>query len=115
MKGKITLEEEQYSELGSNGFFGRYDVDNSSGFSGANVAERNDWLGKEITGNNLASGSDVAGATMYMTPEKPKDVPEENWLPIKRKDEELDAVMRICAPDLEKLKTWKTPEAEMAK
>ena len=67
MKGIITLEHELYSQLGSEGFFGRYDQDNSSGFSGANLAARNGWLGNEITGNNLASGSDVAGATMYMT------------------------------------------------
>jgi hypothetical protein len=33
-------------------------------------------------------------------------VPEENCLPINRGDEALDLVMRIYAPDVEKMKTW---------
>jgi hypothetical protein len=44
--------------------------------------------------------------------EKPKGVPEENWLPINRKDENLDIVLRIYVPDLEKMKTWTAPKAE---
>jgi hypothetical protein len=55
------------------------------------------------------------GIEIYISAEKPKDVPEENWLPINRKDEVLDAVMRIYAPDMEKMKTWKLPKAEIIK
>ncbi len=42
----------------------------------------------------------------------PKGVPEENWLPINRKDENLDVIMRVYQPELEKMKTWKVPRAE---
>jgi hypothetical protein len=43
---------------------------------------------------------------------KPNGVPEENWLPINRKDEDLSINLRIYVPDLEKMKTWKAPIAE---
>ena len=56
-----------------------------------------------------------SGIEISIAAEKPKDVPEENWLPINRKDEAIDMVMRIYASDLEKLKTWKPPKAEMVK
>jgi hypothetical protein len=42
-------------------------------------------------------------------------VPAENWLPITRKDLELDLIMRVYQPDLKKMKTWKEPKAEMLK
>jgi hypothetical protein len=45
------------------------------------------------------------GIAIYIAAEKPKDAPEENWLPITRKDEAIDMVMRIYAPDLKKMKT----------
>ena len=47
-----------------------------------------------------------------MAAEKPADVPEENWLPLNRKDEEIDLILRIYVPDLDKMKTWKAPSAE---
>ena len=37
---------------------------------------------------------------------------EVNWLPIKRQDEDMDLILRIYVPDLEKFKTWKAPKAE---
>jgi hypothetical protein len=52
------------------------------------------------------------GIEIYVAAQKPEEVPEENWLPINRKDEVLDIVMRIYAPDMEKLKTWTAPKAE---
>ncbi|WP_455219204.1 DUF1214 domain-containing protein [Kaarinaea lacus] len=55
------------------------------------------------------------GIEIYVAADKPEGVPEENWLPIKRKDENLDMIMRIYVPDLEKLKTWSPPKAEMLK
>ena len=55
------------------------------------------------------------GIEIYIAASKPQGVPEENWLPIERKDEDIDAVLRVYIPDLEKMKTWQTPKAEMLK
>jgi hypothetical protein len=52
------------------------------------------------------------GIEIHIAAEKPEGVPDENWLPINRQDEALDLVMRIYAPDLEKMKTWQAPKAE---
>jgi hypothetical protein len=51
------------------------------------------------------------GIDIYIAAEKPKGVPEENWLPINREDLGLSLMLRIYAPDLEKMKTWKAPKA----
>jgi hypothetical protein len=55
------------------------------------------------------------GIAIYIAAHKPEGVPEENWLPISRKDEDIGAIMRIYVPDLEKMKTWKAPKAEKIK
>jgi hypothetical protein len=55
------------------------------------------------------------GIEIHVAAEKPEGVPEENWLPINRKDEVMDLVLRIYVPDLEKMKTWKAPKAEIVK
>ena len=55
------------------------------------------------------------GIDVYVAAEKPKSVPDENWLPINRKDENLDVILRIYMPDLEKFKTWTAPKAEKIK
>jgi len=55
------------------------------------------------------------GIDVYVAAEKPKSVPDENWLPINRKDENLDVILRIYMPDLEKFKTWNAPKAEKIK
>ena len=52
------------------------------------------------------------GIEIHIAVEKPEDVPEENWLPIHRRDEGVDVVMRIYGPDLEKMKMWEAPKAE---
>lgn len=52
------------------------------------------------------------GIEIYIAAEQPKGVPAENWLPINRKDENIDLVLRLYVPNLEKMKTWKTPKAE---
>jgi hypothetical protein len=52
------------------------------------------------------------GIEIYVAAEQPKDVPLENWLPINREDLNLDIILRIYAPDTEKLKNWKAPKAE---
>jgi hypothetical protein len=58
---------------------------------------------------------DQGGIEIHVAAEQPEGVPEENWLPINRKDEALDIVMRIYAPDVEKMKTWTPPKAELVK
>jgi len=55
---------------------------------------------------------DEGGIVIYIAAEKPEGVPDENWLPITRDDEVLDLVMRIYAPNVEKMKTWTVPKAE---
>jgi hypothetical protein len=52
------------------------------------------------------------GIEIYVAEEKPAGVPEENWLPIIRKDEEIDLILRVYVPDLAKMETWKAPMAE---
>ncbi|UCF77525.1 MAG: DUF1254 domain-containing protein [Betaproteobacteria bacterium] len=52
------------------------------------------------------------GIAIFIAAQKPKDVPEENWLPINRKDEDIGAIMRIYVPDLERMKAWSGPKAE---
>jgi len=55
------------------------------------------------------------GIEVYVAAEKPAGVSEENWLPINRNNENLDVILRLYAPDLEKMKTWKPPKAEVVK
>jgi hypothetical protein len=53
------------------------------------------------------------GIEIHISAKKPKGVPDENWLPINRKDIGMDAMFRIYSPDAKKMKTWKTPQLEM--
>jgi len=53
------------------------------------------------------------GIEVYIAAEQPQDVPLENWLPIVRRDENIDVILRIYVPDLERLKTWPEPKAEL--
>jgi hypothetical protein len=55
------------------------------------------------------------GIDIYIAAEKPAGVPAENWLPIQREDLEITVTLRIYAPDLEKMKSWTAPKAEMLK
>ena len=45
------------------------------------------------------------GIEIYIAPVRPEGVPDENWLPIERKDLALNIILRIYAPDLDKMKT----------
>jgi hypothetical protein len=51
------------------------------------------------------------GIEIFIAAEKPKGVPKENWLPINREDLEINMILRVYAPDLEKMKTWQPPKA----
>jgi len=55
------------------------------------------------------------GIAIYIAAQKPEGIPEENWLPISRKDEGIGATLRIYVADMEKMKTWTAPKAEMLK
>ena len=52
------------------------------------------------------------GIEIYVAAEKPEGVPEENWLPLNRKDEDIDIILRIYVADLEKMKAWEAPVAK---
>ena len=41
---------------------------------------------------------------IVISAKKPEGVPEENWLPINREDKDLDLLLRLYVPDLEKIK-----------
>jgi hypothetical protein len=55
---------------------------------------------------------DDGGIEIYIAAERPEGVPEENWLPIERKDLDLSPQLRAYVPDLEKLQSWQPPKAE---
>lgn len=55
------------------------------------------------------------GIEIHIAAEQPQSVPAENWLPITRGDLDLNVIMRVYQPDLEKMKTWKAPKAERLK
>ena len=57
--------------------------------------------------------NDDGGIEIHIAAEKPEGVPEENWLPINRGDESIDVILRIYVPDLEAMKTWTPPKAEI--
>jgi len=71
---------------------------------------------KYSVGDNAGMKLDKdGGISIYIAAQKPKGVPEENWLPINRKDEDLSINLRIYVPDREKMKTWKAPSAVLVK
>ena len=82
-----------------------YDLEN--GFFIAN--DRKKYSVGENAGMQL---DENGGIEVYVAAEKPDGMPEENWLPINRKDEDMDIVLRAYVADLEKMKTWQAPKAE---
>ncbi len=55
---------------------------------------------------------DDGGIEIYIAAEQPAGVPSENWLPIQRRDEDLNLIMRLYVPDLEAYEDWTPPVAE---
>jgi len=47
--------------------------------------------------------NEKGGIEVYVAAEKSAGVPDENWLPINRGDEDLDIILRLYVPELEKL------------
>jgi hypothetical protein len=69
---------------------------------------------KYSVGENAGFKLDAdGGIEIYISAKQPKGVPDENWLPINRKDIGIDALFRIYVPDAEKMKVWKTPQLEV--
>jgi hypothetical protein len=69
LNSTLTWEYDSYSQMGSQGFFGRFDTDaanNPGGYGGTagSAASMNGWLGQEI--GQISSGSDLALTTLYM-------------------------------------------------
>ncbi|HSM03825.1 MAG TPA: DUF1214 domain-containing protein, partial [Longimicrobiales bacterium] len=56
--------------------------------------------------------NDEGGIEIHVAAEQPPGVPEENWLPIERKDEDLNVIMRLYVPDLEAYEDWTPPVFE---
>ncbi|MFC3616117.1 DUF1214 domain-containing protein [Lutimaribacter marinistellae] len=54
---------------------------------------------------------DDGGIRIVIAAEQPEGVPEENWLPINLEDMDLDIIMRLYAPDLERYESWSAPIA----
>jgi hypothetical protein len=52
------------------------------------------------------------GIDIHVSVKKPYGVPSDNWLPLNRGDYDIDVMMRIYDPDLERFKTWSPPKAE---
>ncbi len=71
----------------------------------------NDQKKYSVGENSGMKLNDDGGIDIYIAAEKPSGVPNENWLPIQRKDLGLNIILRLYAPDLEKMKTWKAPKA----
>jgi len=87
-----------------------YDSNSKNGFFIPN--DRKKYSVGENGGMKL---NDDGGIEVYVAAEQPEGVPAENWLPITRRDENIDVILRLYVPDLEKFKTWKVPKAEMIK
>jgi len=69
---------------------------------------------KYSVGQNAGMKLDASGGIeIHIAAEQPEGVPAENWLPINRKDLGIGVIMRVYAPDLKKMKTWKAPMAEL--
>jgi len=90
----------------ANGFWSLTLYDTENGFFIPNEYK------KYSVGENSGMKLDAdGGLKIYVSADKPKDVPSDNWLPINRNDQGIDIILRIYAPDLEKMKTWKAPKA----
>ncbi len=63
MAGDWNWEYKLYSQMGDNGFFGKFNISNATTLGDG--ASYNGWLGNEITGDFIVSGADASASTMY--------------------------------------------------
>lgn len=68
-----------------------------------------DWQQYSGGGNGGMELTDAGGIDVYIAAEERAGVPEDNWMPIKRKDQDLDLLLRIDVPDPEKYKSYPGP------
>ncbi len=69
---------------------------------------------KYSVGENAGMQLDSEGGiAIHIAAERPEGAPEENWLPLVRGDYQIDVVMRLYVPDLERFKSWTPPKAEI--
>lgn len=55
------------------------------------------------------------GIEIYISAEKPPGVPPENWLPTNGQDEDLDIILRVYVPELDRISDWSPPMAQVLK
>ena len=71
---------------------------------------------KYSVGENSGMQLDTdGGIEIHVAVEQPEGVPADNWLPINRKDEDMDIVMRIYDPEPNRIANWTPPRAEIVK
>ncbi|UCF65922.1 MAG: DUF1214 domain-containing protein [bacterium] len=104
----ISMTEEELPP--ANGFWSLTLYDTENGFF-----IPNDYKKYSVGENSGMKLNIDGGIKIYVSEVKPDGVPLENWLPINRKDQGIDIILRVYAPDLEKMKTWKAPLAEKMK
>ena len=100
----ISMSKEEMPPANAFWSFTLYDTEN--GFFIPN--DRKKYNVSENTGMKL---NDEGGIDIYISVEQPEGVPAENWLPLKRGDYDIDVVLRLYEPDLEKYKNWEAPKA----
>jgi hypothetical protein len=81
--------------------------DSANGFFIPN--ERKKYSVGENAGMQLNS---KGGIDVYVAAEAPEGVPLENWLPIIRRDEDIDVILRVYVPDLQAVTSWSPPVAQ---
>lgn len=72
----------------------------------------NDYKKYSVGENGGMKLNEEGGIEVYIAAEKPEGIPEENWLPINRGDEDLDILLRVYVPELDKISDWKVPNAD---
>lgn len=69
---------------------------------------------KYSVGENTGMKLDASGGIeIHIAPTQPEGVPMQNWLPAGDKVQRLDMIMRIYGPDVEIMKKWTVPKAEL--
>jgi len=72
----------------------------------------NDYKKYSVGENGGMKLNEDGGIEIYVAEKQPEGVPKENWLPLNRGDYDIDVVLRLYVPDLEKYENWELPKAE---
>ena len=78
-----------------------FDLDVDNQYS-TNIFLTNDHKIYSVGENSGMKINADGGIDVYVAAKQPEGVPAENWLPVNRQDENLDIILRIYVPDLEK-------------